>query len=242
MQVIQDELIVGNEGLSKALKAGCEKPTLFVHCNLIDIDVFGLIWELNAKFYSCTIEKCVISFQSSAVFIDSIVRQSKLSGGDLEAVNTLFEDSSFAFSNEYTTDCTYSCCEGQNVSMACPTHGAFIGWKKCYNYDMSPSFHLPEGETYYKIVKLLIPESALRSSAGGAKCRASEAVVLEVYDEDGLTVSKTPKARSLWDYDFVYEKGKKVEPQLDFFDYRWEECGSGIHFFVDIADAINYDW
>ena len=102
-------------------------------------------------------------------------------------------------------------------NLQCPEEGSFIAWKSCKNN---------------VIVKLLIPEDAKRLSATSRKCRASKAVVLEIYGAE--------KAYSKYDNDFVYEKGKIIEPKSTFCEDRWDECASGIHFFITRIEAENY--
>lgn len=80
-------------------------------------------------------------------------------------------------------------------------------------------------------MKLLIPEHAKRCSATGRKCRASEAEVLEVIGaEVGVSDS---------DASFQYIKGKVVNPDK-FDEDRWNECSSGIHFFITREEAEAY--
>ena len=105
----------------------------------------------------------------------------------------------------------------------CPSDGEFIGWKKCRN------------DT---VVKLLIPDNALRSSASGRKCRASEAVVLTIYDKDGKEIEET---NSLHDIGFVYRVGETVKPGEEFDTNRWNECAPGIHFFITREEAERYN-
>lgn len=102
--------------------------------------------------------------------------------------------------------------KGLYLPQTCPTDGEFTAWKKCRNGT---------------VVKLLIPDTALRSSASGRKCRASEAVVLTIYDKDGNEVNE---ARSGHDSDFVYRVGETVKPVQKFDTNRWNECAPGIHF------------
>ena len=105
--------------------------------------------------------------------------------------------------------------------MACPHEGEFIGWKKC------------RGE---KIVKLLIPADAKRSSALSKKCRCNRAVVLDITDRKG---TREETAVSGHDSRFVYRKGETVcVPNFD--EDRFNECAPGIHFFMDKEDAENY--
>ena len=108
------------------------------------------------------------------------------------------------------------------IPMVCPEEGDFIGWKKAGG----------------KIVKLRIPEDALRSSATTRKCRCNKAEVIEIYNIDG-TIANERIVNSSYDSSFTYEVGKTVEVQ-DFDTNRWEECTRGIHFFINRQEAINY--
>ena len=108
------------------------------------------------------------------------------------------------------------------IPMVCPEEGVFIGWKKAG----------------YKIVKLRIPEDALRSSATTRKCRCNKAEVVEIYNIDG-TIADERIVSSNYDSSFTYEVGKTVEVQ-DFDTNRWNECAKGIHFFINRQEAINY--
>jgi len=101
-------------------------------------------------------------------------------------------------------------------SICCPEEGAFIGYKKAFG----------------KIIKLQITENALRSSATSLKCRCSEAIVLEI--EGGLS-----KVCSDYDVKFIYRVGELVK--VENFDInRWNECSTGIHFFMNKENAKQY--
>ena len=116
-------------------------------------------------------------------------------------------------------------CNAKNVPyfpMVCPEEGDFIGWKKASN----------------RIIKLHIPEDALRSSSTTRKCRCSKAEVVEIYNFDG-TIADERQVASSRDSSFVYEIGKTVEVK-DFDTNRWEECTRGIHFFLNRQEAIDY--
>lgn len=125
------------------------------------------------------------------------------------------------------------------IPMACPDAGAFIGWKKC-------GLPTPLGIVYDPVVvKLLIPEDAERSSATTRKCRASHAIVLEIQETDGevlANVQKNPDmvAFAISDPSFEYIPGETVRPREPFDTNRWNECGSGIHFFINRQEAVNY--
>ena len=124
--------------------------------------------------------------------------------------------------------------------MACPKEGAFIGWKKCDRTSRKT------GRSYATLVKLEIPAQAKRSSAFGKKCRCSEAKVLGFYyvSKPDKEIEK-PEAfwfSSLFDSGFKYELGKTVRPKHGFYVDRFQECASGIHFFMDVKDAQNYSF
>ena len=108
--------------------------------------------------------------------------------------------------------------------MICPEEGSFIGWKKL---------------EYNCIAKLLIPKDAKRSSATTRKCRASKAIVLEIYDENGNIMNDDFIGRSRFNNDCQYKKGQTVIPD-SFDEARWEECSSGIHFFITRKEAELY--
>ena len=104
--------------------------------------------------------------------------------------------------------------------MFCPEEGSFVAWKKCR-----------EG----KVVKLLIPEWAARKGYSLHSCRASEAFVLEIYDEDGNEVSE---AYSIIDPEFEYITGETVFPKD--LDPRYHGDITGIYFELSRAETERY--
>ena len=107
-----------------------------------------------------------------------------------------------------------------------PEAGDVIGWKKvaCTDHDHQPC-----------IAKLRIPDGALRSHAAGRKCRADRAEVLAIYiQESGIEV---PEAMSLRDRRFMYRVGETVTPTEPFNTDMWNECASGIHFYISRIEA-----
>ena len=80
-----------------------------------------------------------------------------------------------------------------------------------------------------KLCKLLVPADAKRSNATGRKCRASYAIVLE------------GEGSSLRQGSFKYAVGFRVEPSEPFDENRWEDCASGIHFFITREEAEAYE-
>lgn len=117
-----------------------------------------------------------------------------------------------------------------NIFMTCPDEGDFIGWKK--------AFIMPYHQI--AIVKLLIPADAKRSSSIGRKCRCDKAVVLGIESLDGRLLPDDTVALSIFDPGFTYKKGDTIKPELPFEENRWRECASGIHFFINRQEAVEY--
>ncbi len=107
--------------------------------------------------------------------------------------------------------------KGLHMPIFCPEEGAFIAWKKCR-----------EG----KIVKLLIPEHAERKGNTLHSCRASEAVVLDIFDKEGNSVDE---AVSRVDKEFKYIKGTNVIAKE--LDPKRHGDVSGIYFELSRAEA-----
>ena len=113
-----------------------------------------------------------------------------------------------------------------NFYIACPEKGSFIAFKKAGN-----------NHNNY-IVELLIPEDARRCSATSRKCRCDKAKVLSITKIDG-TSDGVDTVYSIYDETFAYKIGELVEVK-DFDDNRWNECSTGIHFFVTRQEAVEY--
>ncbi len=104
----------------------------------------------------------------------------------------------------------------------CPEEGAFLGYKKCVNDRM---------------VQLLIPADAKRTSATLPSCRCSKAKVLTIKTFD--FTQNFDEAWSLVDENFVYKKGEWVEVK-NFNEDRWQDSTTGIHFWMSRAEAKAY--
>ncbi len=108
------------------------------------------------------------------------------------------------------------------IPYACPDFGMFIGWKKAKGY----------------IVCIEIPADAKRLSATGRKCRCDKAKVLSITQKDG-TDSGLKEIPSDRDENFIYRVGEMVEVN-NFNEDRWNECSTGIHFFINRQEAVEY--
>ena len=142
---------------------------------------------------------------------DVDLKGANLTGADLTYAN--LKDADLRDAN--LKDCIIS------YPLNCPEVGSFVGWKKAKGL----------------IVKLEICEDALRSSSTTRKCRCSKAKVLAIETPDGE--SGPNKVASSRDDNFIYCVGEIVEVK-DFDTNRWEECSTGIHFFITRDEAVRY--
>ena len=109
------------------------------------------------------------------------------------------------------------------LRLACPEEGNFVGYKKAAD----------------KIVVLEIPADAKRSSATTLKCRCNKAKVLRIENLDG-TPADISEIASDYDENFIYKIGEIVEVS-NFDENRWNECSTGIHFFLNRQNAENWE-
>lgn len=108
-------------------------------------------------------------------------------------------------------------------ALQCPETGSFIGYKKAHGY----------------IVELEILADAKRSSATSRKCRCSAAKVLSITTISGKSTN-VKEIASNKDPNFIYRVGEIV--RVDCFDEdRWNECSTGIHFFITRGEAERYE-
>ena len=135
--------------------------------------------------------------------VEAIKSGANLSGADLSGAN---------LSRANNVPC---------IPMACPSDGAFIGWKKVND----------------KLIMLEIPEDARRSSATGRKCRCDKAKVLGITNLDGSNPIESITNENY--HTTVYSVGEMVYPDT-FDENRWNECSNGIHFFINRQEAVDY--
>ena len=154
-----------------------------------------------------------------------------LSGADLR--NSDLGDANLMYADLKYADLKYTDLSNTNLknvktnintigyNLACPEEGSFIGYKRASGC----------------MVKLLILDDAKRSSATTYKCRCDKAKVLDI--ENAYTGEKIEETKSDYDPKFIYRVGEIVTVE-DFDDNRWNECSTGIHFFVNKENALNY--
>jgi hypothetical protein len=172
------------------------------YTNLIDADLS------NADLSYANLSNADLSYAnlSNANLSNANLSNANLSNADLRGAYLSYANLRDVKSNMGTT----------MYNSQCPEEGSYIAWKKCENN---------------VLVKLLITEDALRSSATSRKCRASKAIVLEIIGAE-YAVSKHDSA-------FTYKVGETLEVE-DFDINRWEECSTGIHHFITRSEAESY--
>ncbi len=162
----------------------------------------------NANFNYADLRDAYLSYAdlSYADLRNADLSNADLNNADLRGAHLSYADLRDVKSNMGTT----------MYNLQCPEEGSYIAWKKCRNN---------------VLVKLLITEDSLRSSATSRKCRASKVKVLEIIGAD--------VAVSTHDNTFTYKVGETIEVP-DFNTNRWEECSTGIHHFITRAEAESY--
>ena len=154
------------------------------------------------------------------------LRCANLSNANLR--HTDLSNADLSYSNLSNADLRYANLSNIKINyrtlgyhLACPEEGSFIGYKKANKH----------------LIKLLILEDSKRSSATTLKCRCDKAKVLSITNiKTGKEISEIA---SDYDKNFIYKVGKIVEVK-DFNEDRWNECSTGIHFFINKESAINY--
>ena len=209
------------------------KEILEKHQHWLDKDCDG--WEdMRAYLSGADLSRAYLSGAnlSRANLSGADLSRAYLSGADLSGANLYGANLSRA--NLSGADLSRANLSGAKnlplIPYGCPDFGIFIGWKKAYVIKNTP-------DKVYVIVQLEIPEDAKRLSATGRKCRCDKAKVLSITDTDG---NEYTSAKSNYDPKFIYKVGETVSVD-DFDEDRWNECSTGIHFFINRQEAVKYD-
>lgn len=188
--------------------------TDFIGVNLEGADFTGANVS-NTKFSPKTNLRHV-SFRQ-ADLRGATFRYCDLTGAHVEGANLERANFEFAIMDGITSDEVT-----KFFRIYCPEHGAFLGYKKCCND---------------RLVQLLIPADAKRTSATGPSCRCNKAKILTIKSFD--YAQSFDEAWSLVDPDFVYRVGEWVEVK-DFNEDRWMDSTTGIHFWLTRDEAKAY--
>lgn len=186
---------------------------VFRSCDLRDADFTEAILD-NTLFLDSPLKGACFR---KASMEGATIRDNDLSGCDLSGANlysAVLEGT--AVETVITDDKT------QWFHMHCPETGAFLGYKKC---------------VYDRLVQLLIPADARRTSATYPSCRCDKAKVLTIKSFDYK--ESYEEAWSLVDENFVYRVGEWVSVP-DFNPDRFMDSTTGIHFWMTREEAKNY--
>lgn len=197
-------------------------------------------WDLsNIDFTLCSFDGCILdgtNFQNSSVE-NALFDGVSLRGANFREAN--LRTASFRYCDMRDCDIRGADLFGAVLEYAkldgiqddehtkwfrlhCPEKGAFLGYKKCVNDRM---------------VQLLIPADARRTSATLPSCRCDKAKVLTIKSFD--FEQNFEEAWSLVDENFVYKRGEWVEVK-NFNEDRWMDSTTGIHFWMTREEAEAY--
>lgn len=189
----------------------CTFSVIYNNCIFRGID-FTKIHVVSNVFICCRFEDCIFAESLLSIFDECTFINCEFNG--------TFKAS--LFDCDFDTHVPY-------MPMTCPAEGDIIGWKVC---------HGQNNRTPY-LVKLHIPNGVRRTSGfGSRKCRCERALVLDILYIDG-TPAKETTVVSHYDKTFSYTKGEWVYVN-DYDNDRRFICSSGIHFFMERQEAINY--
>ncbi|MBM7710943.1 pentapeptide repeat-containing protein [Enterococcus xiangfangensis] len=178
----------------------------------------------NADLTGANLENCLCR---NCNFSGTILRGASLKGTDFQDSNLREADISGAnlfFAMLEHADLTKIIHDNQTqfFDLYCPAEGPLIGYKKCFGF---------------KIVQLLIPADARRTSATNTCCRCDKAKVLTI--KDMYTLENYNEAVSYVDSEFIYRVGKWVVAE-NFNPNRWADSTGGIHFWLTRKEAEGY--
>lgn len=200
----------------------------FDHCEMVGTSFIRAFKESNVTFYSNGLYCCFFNGSS----MNNMVTDG-LFNKDIDSANDFFscrlEDAN---------------AEGFVLPTACPEEGSFIAFKKVrWCFKGTNNCFPKEG---YAIAVLEIPAEAKRSSANGRKCRCDRAKVIRFERLDGTEIKRPGlyKFKSTFEPRFEYKKDAIIKPMggvRKFNKNRYQECASGIHFFITRREAVNYN-
>lgn len=168
----------------------------------------------DALFKDCILRNADFS---NASLVGTELRYADMTGCNLVGANLYCAVLEFALLDRIRSDDTTKW-----FRMYCPETGPLLGYKKCVND---------------RLVQLLIPADAKRTSATRPSCRCSKAKVLTIKSFDYS--EHFTEAWSLVDENFVYRVGAWVEVK-DFNEDRWMDSTTGIHFWMTRQEAKAY--
>lgn len=190
----------------------------FVNCIFYECD-FSNIELFHNSFVNCNITSCKFG---NILAYDNKFLYCSLSYNEFENVQIIDKADPFILCNIYPSN--KGILSGINDSTL---NGREISaWKKCF---------VPDQRFIREpvIVELKIPADAARIRPYGQnKWRAEYALVVDAPEG----------AHSWYSNHIVYKTGSIVKTQEPFDNNPWEVCSSGIHFFLTLQEAMDYDF
>lgn len=200
--------------------------------NIANISIIGSVFN-NCNF--------TFAFAEKILFKNNTVNSCRFYGCDFSLVD-IYRDQRYGDRRSVFSNCDFHDDENKNIPdlpMACPRVGSFIAYKKVYaGHKWCDCVNI--GPT--AIVVLQVPASAKRLSANSKKCRCDKAKILRFETLGGEKI-KDPENyhfKSIYNASFEYVVGETITPEFAFNTDRWQECASGIHFFMNREDAVFY--
>ena len=207
----------------------------FEECNFNSAGCVGSTFH-RSRLYSSYLNACNIletdfteAILVNADFSDAHITNSTFYRAYLSSANfkgaTIDSFTSFCRA-DIDKDMNISC---PNVPINCPEEGSFIGFKVGLS-----SIDISE----VVLIKLEIMEDAKRSSGTRRKCRADKVKVLDIINLNSEKHEKEAISIKMR-RNFKYKVGEVI--QINNFDNnRWNECSTGIHFFITKDEALQY--
>lgn len=160
-------------------------------------------------------------------FIQADLSDCQLIGADLSGCDlsgSLMKGANFyrAILEEANLTAVQADKETRFFAQHCPESGPFVAYKKCFDD---------------RLVQLLIPAGAQRTSATDYSCRCEYAKVLTIKSIDASQGYQ--EAVSYADERFIYQVGQVMYAE-QFNPNRWADSTGGIHFFMTRQEAIDY--
>ncbi len=237
MKLSKEEFISRVNVLHEVNKAGSDKIKLSdiklsdMKLDNMNLSKLDLSWGdfNNISFRNCNFNHSLLEHTKfrNTDFKGSSFKQASLFGADLRGCCLAETDCRGAvFSEALLSDADLrGLIHDENTvhfRHSCPQTGYFYAYKKCFND---------------RLVKLLIPKDAKRSSGTSGACRCDKAIVVAISDLDGKGFYK--EAISFVDGNFVYKLGETVYAD-GFGEDRWLDSSHGIHFWMTEEEALGY--
>lgn len=225
------ELVTKEQFISNSSKIFVKKRFEFM-----DLSYYNL---QNIKFYYCDLSNVILNYCNlencsfeNCLLDNTSLHHSKLKNANLKSASMRFCNLSYCdirgaylysaiLENANLDGIVYND-DTKWFKLHCPENGAFIAYKKALDN---------------KLIKLLIPNDALRTSATMESCRCNKAKVLAITDFSEKI--HYDDAWSFVDENFCYKVGETVTVK-NFNSNRWFDSTTGIHFWMTKRDAIKY--